>query len=46
VKEYFLVHSSLDSIDLLLKNKKDFFLGQVKTDDITLFAYINAVRIN
>jgi len=26
-----------------MKNKKDFFLGQIKSDDIIIYAYVNAV---
>jgi hypothetical protein len=44
VKEYFLVHAALDNIDLAIRTKKDYFLGQVKSDDLTLYAYVNAVR--
>ena len=44
VKEYFVVHSALDSIDNALKVRKEFYLGQIKTDDILLYAYVNAVR--
>lgn len=44
VKEYFLVHAALDNIDLALRTKKDYFLGQVKSDDLTLYSYVNAVR--
>lgn len=44
VKEYFLVHSSLDNIDMILKNKRDYFLGQIKTDDILHYAFVNAAR--
>ena len=39
-----MVHSALDSIDNALKTKKDYYLGQIKTDDILLYAYVNAVR--
>lgn len=46
VKEYFLVHAALDNIDLALRTKKDYFLGQVKSDDLTLYAFVNAVRIH
>lgn len=44
VKEYFLVHAALDNIDLAIRSKKEYFLGQVKSDDLTLYAYVNAVR--
>jgi hypothetical protein len=44
VKEYFLVHAALDNIDLAIRTKKDYFLGQVKSDDLTLYAFVNAVR--
>ena len=44
VKEYFLVHAALDNIDLAIKSKRDYFLGQVKSDDLTLYSYVNAVR--
>ena len=46
IKEYFLIHAALDSIDMIVKNKKEFFLGQVKSDDIVLYAYVNAIRKN
>jgi hypothetical protein len=45
VKEYFLVHAALDNIDLAIKAKRDYFLGQVKSDDLILYAFVNAVRI-
>lgn len=45
VKEYFLVHAALDNIDLAIKSRRDYFLGQVKSDDLTLYSYVNAVRI-
>lgn len=45
VKEYFLVHAALDNIDLAVRNRKDYFLGQVKSDDLTLYAFVNAVQI-
>lgn len=45
IKEYFLIHSSLDTIDMMTKSKKDYFLGQLKTDDVVLYGYVNAVRI-
>lgn len=44
VKEYFLVHAALDNIDLAIKSRRDYFLGQVKSDDLTLYSYVNAVR--
>jgi hypothetical protein len=44
VKEYFLVHAALDNIDLAIKGRRDYFLGQVKSDDLTLYAFVNAVR--
>jgi hypothetical protein len=44
VKEYFLVHAALDNIDLAVRSKKDYFLGQVKSDDLALYAFVNAVR--
>lgn len=44
VKEYFLVHAALDNIDLAVRSKRDYFLGQVKSDDLTLYAYVNSVR--
>lgn len=43
VKEYFLVHASLDSVDFLMKSKKDYFLGLIKVDDQLVYAYINSV---
>lgn len=46
VKEYFLIHSSLDNVDLILKSKKDYFLGPIKSDDLSLYAYVNSVRTN
>lgn len=44
IKEYFLIHSSLDTIDLMLRSKKDYFLGQLKSDDVVLYAFVNAIR--
>lgn len=44
IKEYFLIHSALDNIDIILKSKRDFFLGQIKNDDIVLYAYVNSIR--
>lgn len=44
VKDYFLVHAALDNIDLALRSRRDYFLGQVKSDDLTLYSYVNAVR--
>jgi hypothetical protein len=44
IKEYFLIHAALDNIDMLLKSKRDYFLGQIKSDDIILYAYVNSVR--
>lgn len=44
VKDYFLVHAALDNIDLTLRAKRDYFLGQIRSDDLTLYSYVNAVR--
>jgi hypothetical protein len=44
IKEYFLIHSALDSIDMMVKSKRDYYLGQVKNDDLTIYAYVNAIR--
>ena len=44
VKDYFLVHAALDNIDLALRSKRDYFLGQIRSDDLTLYSYVNAVR--
>ncbi len=44
IKEYFLIHSSLDTIDMMLRSKKDYFLGQLKSDDVVLYAFVNAIR--
>ncbi len=29
---------------MMVKSKRDYYLGQVKNDDLTLFAYVNAIR--
>ncbi len=44
IKEYFLIHSSLDTIDMMVRSKKDYYLGQIKSDDTVLYAYVNPVR--
>lgn len=45
VKEYFLVHAALDNVDLAVKGRRDYYLGQIKSDDLTLYAFVNSVRI-
>ena len=45
IKEYFLIHASLDTVDLIIKNKRDYFLGQIKSDDTVLYAYVNSISI-
>jgi hypothetical protein len=45
LKEYFLIHSALDNIDLLAKSKKDYFLGFIKVDEMPIFAYLNCLSI-
>lgn len=44
IKEYFLIHSALDTIEMNLKSRKDYFMGQVKSDDVILYAYVNSIR--
>ena len=44
IKEYFLIHAALDNIELSVKQKRDYFLGQVKSDDLVLYAFVNSVR--
>lgn len=43
VKDYFLVHAALDSVDQMMLARKDYYLGQVKTDDLAIYAYVNSV---
>lgn len=41
VKELFLVHSALDTVEYALTKKKDYYLGQLKNDELSIFAFIN-----
>ena len=43
LKEYFIIHSALDNIEIVAKSKKDFYLGLQKIDDMPIFAYVNSI---
>lgn len=41
VKDLFLVHSALDTVEYALTKKRDYYLGQLKNDDLSIFAFVN-----
>lgn len=40
-----MIHSSLDSLDNLVRAKRQFYLGLIKADELPIFGYINATGL-
>lgn len=45
LQTYFMIHASLDTIDYTLPKRREFYLGQLKTDELPIFCYVNATGL-
>ncbi len=41
VKQLFLVHSALDTVQYALTKRRDYYIGQLKNDEMAIFAFVN-----
>lgn len=45
LQNYFIVHSALDSLTYTLKQKRDFYIGQLKSEDSPIFCFVNGMGL-